>query len=69
MFIGVTVSLGPSGLEVTDRQPLFLAPRLIRESRQQYQVLDDGERFIFNEIAETVPRRMTYIDNWLSLVN
>ena len=68
MFIAAPVSVGSSGLEVTERQPLFRAPRLILEDRLQYQVLGGGERFLFNEVAQTVPRFVTVINHWTSLV-
>ena len=68
-FVAATVAAGASGVEVTNLQPLFRAPRVIREDRPQYAVLDNGARFIFNEIDETVPRFMTVIKNWKSLLD
>ena len=69
MFVAATVAVGASGIEVTHLQPLFRSPRVIREDRPQYAVLDNGARFIFNEIDETVPRFMTVIKNWKSLLD
>ena len=69
MFVGATLTAGASGIEVADLQPLFKAPRLLRVNRPQYAVLDNGARFIFNEIDETVPRFMTVIKNWKSLLD
>ena len=69
MLLAATVSLGASGLEVTDRRSLFQAPRLrLPVGPHHYQVLDDGERFVFNELTETRTRSVTVIKNWMSLV-
>ena len=58
-----------SGLEVTTRQELFDAPQVLSAtSRKQYAVLDNGERFIFNAINEDVPRSITVIRSWKSLI-
>ena len=57
MLVAVSVEPRPEALVVTgSKQDLFRAPRLITEGRPQYAVLDNGERFLFNEISETAPR-------------
>ena len=57
MLVAVSVEPRPEALVVTgSEQDLFRAPRLITEGRPQYAVLDNGERFLFNEISETAPR-------------
>ena len=68
MLVVATLSVEDSQLQVTERQSLFEAPRLIREERPQYEVLGDGERFIFNEISRAQPRSMTVIPDWMSLL-
>ena len=68
MLVAVSVEPGPEALVVTGEQELFRAPDLIFEGRPQFAVLDNGERFLFNEISGTTPRVVSVIRNWTSLL-
>jgi hypothetical protein len=60
-----------SGLTISTPQKLFQAPELeyMASGRKQYAVLDNGERFIFNEVADVpVSRTIHVIRNWQSLL-
>jgi serine/threonine protein kinase len=68
-FMVAKVAAGASGLTISGPQMLFQAPEHIPEARRQYAVLDNGERFIFNEVdAEQSPRSIAVIKNWQSLL-
>ena len=67
MFMVATLVEDATGLNV-ERAPLFVAPRLPFDVRTHIAVVDDGQTFIFNEVAETVPRVITVIRNWTSLL-
>ena len=58
----------PGASALTGEQALFPAPSLILEGRPQYAVLDNGERFIFNEIGGATPPVVSVIKNWKSLL-
>jgi Tol biopolymer transport system component len=70
-LMAAKVSPGDSGLTISTPQKLFQAPELeyMASGRKQYAVLDNGERFIFNEVADVpVSRTIHVIRNWQSLV-
>ena len=63
------VAPGDPGLTISSPQMLFQAPEHFPEARRQYAVLDNGERFIFNEvIPEQPPRSIAIVKNWQSLI-
>ncbi len=70
-FMAAKVVDGPSQLTFSRPEVLFQAPELVADgsSRRQFAVLDNGERFIFNEVtAEHPPRSIDIVKNWRSLV-
>jgi Tol biopolymer transport system component len=69
IFMVAKVTAGGSGLTISTPQKLFQTPEsLPYTSRRQYAVLDNGERFIFNEVMpEHPPRSIAIIKNWQSL--
>ena len=68
--MGAAPAVAPraDALEPTGEEDLFQVPDLIFEGRPQYAVLDDGERFIFNEISVSEPRVVSVVRNWRSLL-
>jgi Tol biopolymer transport system component len=68
-FMVARAAPGASGMTISSPQMLFQAPKhILLESRRQYAVLDDGERFIFNEIiSEQPPRSIAIVKNWQAL--
>src|SRR5262249_46606009 len=48
-FVAVQLHVDSSGLEASDPQELFTAPKMrAYDTRHQYAVLDNGQKFIFN---------------------
>ena len=67
----MVVETGSSGLDLELSTPrvLFQAPQTVDETRRQYAVLDNGERFLFNAVHEGAePRSMTVVKNWKALL-
>ncbi len=70
MLMAVKINSDGSGLTISTPQELFQMTRIKRDSKRgQYAALDNGERFIFNELADVpVSRSIHVIRNWQSLL-
>ena len=65
----VDVVSGGSDLRTSTPRVLFQAPEIVDETRREYAVLDNGERFVFNAVHDGAePRSITVLKNWKLLL-
>jgi serine/threonine protein kinase len=63
------ITLGQGGVQRSPPQALFRAPQLnsVLYERNQYGVIGNGERFVFNGVVRVeAPREIIVMTNWLS---